>query len=314
MKNNYPIKYALMPLYEKTGWIRGLNELEREYNVVFYVVSKCYVLGERKKYNIDGNFHIDYEIVFPYKRDNIQNKEWIRTEPQFNFDYESTNSVIVNKVFDDYSDALNEANLLNKKIRDLSSNDITQKYKDLEIKIEENTKDLKMNEISKQQTIIVMFEDKDIVCNMSLYNFIVLYCSDYFYVCNVSQADYDLMKNQIKNNGRLDERCSKESMKLKYDRFRYLLANDPKENIVRIANCDSKKEIGCFYLSNDNMYYDEKMYQFYKDPIFQKNIHGIKVYTTETYEDIIKSYIPRYISNSEIEIDNIVVRKKLVLK
>ena len=31
MKNNYPIKYAVMPIIEQTGWYPGLNELEREY-------------------------------------------------------------------------------------------------------------------------------------------------------------------------------------------------------------------------------------------------------------------------------------------
>ena len=40
MKNNYPIKYAAMPIIEQTGWYPGLHELEREYGIVCYIASK----------------------------------------------------------------------------------------------------------------------------------------------------------------------------------------------------------------------------------------------------------------------------------
>ena len=49
MKNNYPIKYAVMPIVEQTGWYPGLNELAREYGVVCYIVSKCYVVGREEE-------------------------------------------------------------------------------------------------------------------------------------------------------------------------------------------------------------------------------------------------------------------------
>ena len=54
MKNNYPIKYAAMPIYEQTGWTHGLNALERNYDVVAYIVSKCYLISERKEYERNG--------------------------------------------------------------------------------------------------------------------------------------------------------------------------------------------------------------------------------------------------------------------
>ena len=49
MKINYPVKYALMPIIEQVGWTHGLHELERDYDVVYYVVSKCYLINDTKK-------------------------------------------------------------------------------------------------------------------------------------------------------------------------------------------------------------------------------------------------------------------------
>ena len=56
----FPIKYAVMPIEEQTGWYTGLNELERKYVVVANIASKCYVIGERKEYLSDGTFKIKY--------------------------------------------------------------------------------------------------------------------------------------------------------------------------------------------------------------------------------------------------------------
>ena len=61
MKNNYPIKYAAMPIIEQTGWYPGLHELEREYGIVCYIVSKCYVVGREEKYNRYGNTICEYK-------------------------------------------------------------------------------------------------------------------------------------------------------------------------------------------------------------------------------------------------------------
>ena len=44
MKYNYPVKYAAMPIIEQVGWSQGLNELERNYDVICYIVSKFHPL------------------------------------------------------------------------------------------------------------------------------------------------------------------------------------------------------------------------------------------------------------------------------
>lgn len=331
MKNNYPIKYATMPIYEQTCWNSGLNELERGYGVVAYIVSKCYVINEQKQYLYNGDYNISYQVVFPYKKDNQFPNEWIRVEPEFNYSREYTNSVIVEETYDNYVDALEKANAKNKQIlceqiAKLPSekiieemdkvkqqfNDKIEKYKILQVLIEEKTSDLKVNSIKKEQSIIVIDDDKDIVVDLSIYDYINLF-HEPFYVCNVSIEDYDLMKKQIKNS-MLDER-SPRNTKVEYDMFRYLLASDSKNKIIRIADCDSENDKGCFYLKDDSMYYDKEMYQFHKDPAFSRQQRGKKIYTTETYEDIIKSYIPKYVSkDDDTNIGGFTMCKRMVLK
>lgn len=48
MKNNFPIKYSVMPIISQTGWINGVNQLEREYGIIAYIACKCYLINEQK--------------------------------------------------------------------------------------------------------------------------------------------------------------------------------------------------------------------------------------------------------------------------
>jgi len=137
MKNNYPIKYALMPIYDQVGWGHGLNELEREFEVVAYAVSKCYVLSEVKKYLVNGCFTYEYEVVFPYERDRDLN--WNRVEPNFNLlNNNCINSKCVCNVFDCYEEAFRVAEKLNfeKMAKAMSYIPYTDDY--------ENLKDVRM--------------------------------------------------------------------------------------------------------------------------------------------------------------------------
>ena len=70
MKYNYPVKYAAMPIIEQVGWSHGLNELERNYDVVCYIVSKCYLLSDKTKYKENGKNEKEYEVVIHIKKDN----------------------------------------------------------------------------------------------------------------------------------------------------------------------------------------------------------------------------------------------------
>ena len=110
MKNNYPIKYALIPMIEQVGWVSGLNELEREYDVVCYIVSKCYLIDEVKKYHLDGSYDISYNVVCPYQRYDSFDTYNIE-EPSFNYNSGyCTNSTKVNEIFNSIEEARNAVN------------------------------------------------------------------------------------------------------------------------------------------------------------------------------------------------------------
>ena len=105
MKISYPIKYAVMPIIEQVAWSHGLNELEREYDVVCYIVSKCYLWKDLTKYMENGKSIKEYEVVFPYQANG--NGKLTRTIPEFNlFSYACTNSNKTDGVFDRYEEAL----------------------------------------------------------------------------------------------------------------------------------------------------------------------------------------------------------------
>lgn len=124
MKVNYPIKYTAMPIIEQVGWNHGLNELERAYGIVYYIVSKSYLLEERKRYDREGKEKKEYEVCFPFQHAEYDKYE--REIPTYNLlSNNCTNSSIVGEIFETpedariYVDKLNEK-LLEKAISELS--------------------------------------------------------------------------------------------------------------------------------------------------------------------------------------------------
>ncbi len=115
MKYNYPIKYAVMPIYEQVGWRCGLNDLEREYGIVYNIVSKCYVINETTNYFATGNSEKRYGVVFPYNRDGIY-EEWNRVFPSYNEDLQNSNLTTVDNIYDDFDKALENANMKNMEV------------------------------------------------------------------------------------------------------------------------------------------------------------------------------------------------------
>ena len=117
MKYNYPVKYAIMPIYEQVGWSSGLHELERNYEGVGNIVSKCYVVSNKVSYLVDGSEKREYEVVFPYqKTDYMRIHDFIRVHPKFNFNGHCINSNIVGKLYDNFDDAKENAEKLNRDI------------------------------------------------------------------------------------------------------------------------------------------------------------------------------------------------------
>ena len=89
---------------------------------------------------------------------------------------------------------------------------------------------------------------------------------------------------------------------------------DLQRKITRIIDNDFK--CNNFYLKEGNLYYNKNISRVNKNNI-DKEIEYVKIYTIETYEDIIKSFIPKYIEKQgtpRIEMNDIIISKKLVLK
>ena len=170
MKKNYPIKYAVIPMIEQVGWSHGLNELERKYDAVCYIVSKCYLIEENKEYKADGTVRVKYHVVCPYECDEFN--EWNRVEPEFSiFHGQCINDVVVDEVYDSFEEAKVDKDVKNQKIlkekfsympfemyrkrhKEVESefNNKLTYYNQLETMIENNVQDL--NEDSDKSKVI----------------------------------------------------------------------------------------------------------------------------------------------------------------
>lgn len=144
--------------------------------------------------------------------------------------------------------------------------------------------------------IIVMFENKDKELNMSLYDFI-----DEQYrkvnpimVCHVTEEEYNNMKKQIKS-GCLNERLPRiiNYEERGYDKFRYVVAYNSIENNLLISDYNNPKKIGNYTIDMEGIHYNEKGYQVTNHPDTRRfAFFNFKVYTTESYHDIIAHYEP----------------------
>ena len=292
MKNNYPIKYAVMPIVEQTGWVPGLNELEREYGVVCYIVSKCYLVGKEEEYNRYGNILYKYKVVFPYEKDNLH-RYLSRVEP-----YSScTNSINVDKVFDTFDEAKEDANKKNKEIlsrefsfirldddyqKNLSlvrekQEEIVNYYQEIEGMIEENSSDLVVNDKVKEQSVIFGCDDSYKKKEYSLYDMIRLYNDENFIAYNVSLEDYLKIEEQLKN----DQQVDIEGIK----RNRLLTSYSDDKKVFVINNNSIEKS--CFYIENGSLYYYDRI-NYLLSAISRDSL---VIYTIETYDDVINSYI-----------------------
>ena len=106
-ENNFPIKYALQPIYET---------IDMDEEILFYVISKCYLVVDNIKYYSDGtNIHY-YEVVFPYKEEFITllNNNGIKRKPQFDYKKTCYNQDYTYALYDSYDEAIEDRLIANK--------------------------------------------------------------------------------------------------------------------------------------------------------------------------------------------------------
>ena len=260
MKYNYPIKYTAMPIKSSDGLLIG------------HIVSKCYVIKEVCENSLDGNIEKYYEVLFPFE---VNEKEVKRIKA-----LSSGNKETVFKVFDDFKSAKENVEQMNK---DLFSkaiicanfdilNIISQSFDfySIEKKINEESYDLVVGRVPKEQKVIL--EDKQIlsIADYSLYDVLSNFKKNSYKVFNISQEEY----NRIK--------ITQESSDLKDARL--FIINNPKNNQALIYDYEDSKEVK-FYFQNDQLVRtsaDSTM----EDPSSEK-----KFYTMESLEDLVESYI-----------------------
>lgn len=204
MKYNYPVKYMEMPIIEQVGWSPGLHGLERKYEVVCYIVSKCFLISDRTKYKENGKQEKEYEVVFPYQKNTFDNC-WERVTPSFNNFKRCINRVA--KVFDSYNEALEYVKKKNEELCDLyissekiqEFNDRLSRYKLLEQQILDNTSNLDQSHIKVLDELIISSGDKLKIYHGNLYEYLNYITNSRFIVYSLSSNQYNKLLELLNN-------------------------------------------------------------------------------------------------------------------
>ncbi len=274
MINNYPVRFALMPVYESDSWQNGGNEVERVYEINGYVASKCYLLKEVTSYDRNGDFSLSYKVAFPYCRK--ENNTWASNEDD---NHILQNTVVVTDIFYTYDDALKAAMIKNNEIltKKISKSFFNQKtssisdtknayleylkfLKELEIQIKINTDSMKFHHPTYPGFIVRIDGKIQKVANISVYEFMELYHDRSFQIYSVQGSRLD---KAFKN-------CTSEP--LSGDLIAY--SNRGEHNI---------------YLTN-GYYLDHNFTIQKKTNAIQMEDAEVRVYTSETLEDFMISY------------------------
>jgi len=316
MKCNYPIKYALFVKKRQRGWVTGLNELERDMVIDYFVVSKCYQVEEKLDFKENGNIEKSYRVVFPYCN---QQGEWIRVVPEHGYSG-ICNAVEVDNLYDTFDEALlvaeNENNKLFKNMKYFNGKgnldvcmEWAYKMKEKQIfeeAVENATSDLVVGAEPNEQSVLVVRQGEGYLSKSSLYEWIrtSMRIEKNYCVFTVTKEDYKLLKKHIKLKGYFSGMSSPKG--------RPLLFYDAQKVRVDVMNPDLPDRVGNYYL-NDSCYlhYDESLQSFVHT--MPSCISDVKVYTVENYEDVVSSFIPYYIDEGVKDSDGIGAKKLLYI-
>ena len=302
MKNNYPIKYALIPITKQVGRSHGLNESKKEYGTICYIISKCYLIDEIKKYNINGTCEKKYKVVFPFQEGEYS--EWHKEEPSFNLiNGQCTNSIQTDNIFDSFDEAkkykdrknedILEQHLVKvagmvfekykikyKEIKD-EFNKILSYYNNLQSEILNNTNNLEINRIPKEQKAIRIRNNTCSNTNSSLYE-IIKVCDSINYIV------YSITKNEFSEI----EGLYVKDDKLKKYNHTPLLINDGHTKTTKVISPSNKYT----YLTKNKL--SNEIDNHFSIP----NKYEEVFYTIEDYNDIINSYENKYDSSKVIKL------------
>jgi len=298
MKINYPIKYAAMPIIEQVGWSHGLHELEREYDVVCYIVSKCYLISDLTKYTEDGRNVKQFEVVFPYQPGEFS--RWKRVVPTYNACGYPIDSNKVDVIFDSYEEALKYATEKNEKLCEKSwiylrcTKDIMEKiqekkdefntkldeYKLLEQQILLHTKDMEIGSNKRLSNVIKIINDSGRVLSANIYEILNLFDREKFVVYSVSPEQYASLIKLIS-----EEKI--EDIKSLIGAHQGLLLHKQKDDYIKLA---IEEGCGAYYLNDNRINHDVNLDKVNIKSFENLDDDTIIFYTTETIDDMLNSY------------------------
>lgn len=296
---NYPIKYALMPIDEQVGWNNGVYGLERNYDTVCYIVSKCYVISEKTKFEPNGDTSIEYQVVFPYEYREFN--RWKKVLPSRSVHGIPLNSKTVHNLFDSFEEASLHCDKKNNEIRDglctyiPYSDDYEEKitnilkefdyrlanYKRLEEAIEVNTNDLKVGNPKKLKEVIKVFNNNG-TCHKSLanlYETIKVLDDKKYVVFNITDENYELLSNLIDCGATYDIMSILRKSK---PILSHMIVNEP----VKLLNVLIPD---IFYIRDNHLFCNDENI-FSEDDLKNIDPETLIFLTTETTDDILKSY------------------------
>ena len=216
------------------------------------------------------------------------------------------NSTNVDKVFDSFEEAKEETEKKNKEIlsKELSfirvddnfnqnvslarekHEEVVNYYQEIESMIEENSTDLVVNDKVKEQSVIFERNNSWKKIEYSLYDMIRLYSDEDFIAYNVSLDDFKKIEEQLKNGQEVDIEGIK--------RNRLLTSYSDDKKVFVISNNSIEKS--CFYIENGSLYYYDRI-NYFLNAISRDSL---VIYTIETYDDVINSYITDAVINEDM--------------
>ena len=299
MKINYPIKYAAMPIIEQVGWSPGLHELERKYEVVCYMVSKCHLINESTTYKENGRCIKEYEVVFPYQQ--CEFNRWQRVTPSYNLIHGyCTNANKVNEIFETYEEALDFVAIKNEELcektyiylpysenleemiqtkKDEFNKKLTE-YKALEKVILHYTQDMSIGNGKELTNVIKLQNNNGRVLSCSIYEILNLFDRDKFVAYSVSREQY----------ANLIQLISEEKIKDKVSLIGIrngLLLHKEQDDFIKLA---IEEDCGAYYIKNNNVNYDANLDKFNTNSFDNIDEDTLIFYTTETIDDLLNSY------------------------
>ena len=303
MKNNYPVKYSVIGIYDEIN--RNTNEPEQ----ITYIASKCYVVEENIIHNENGTKKKTYGVYFPFVLSNAS-FSFVRTVGYEKVDY----------VYDSFEEALEVAKSKNEefildKIAFLpfdehfetncekitkKANMYIEKYKKLEKLIEENTDDMIVGLEPKEQSVVYVTDKVKKVVDLSLYKILELCFDCNLVVYNLSDDEYMALKEDIN-----------EDLSLKEYNNKCLIQYNPNIKLFKINNYDDKEKSSFILYENlrpKREITDEMIQEYFN------NKPDAIIYTTETYEDVISSYIIEKHNYYDNDNEKTPINKKLLFK